>query len=32
VISSIAENPSDEAACARLRVDVEAIARELAPV
>ena len=32
VVSSIAENPSDEAAWARLRVDVEAIARELAPV
>ncbi len=32
VISSIAENPSDEAACLRLRADVEAIARELTPV
>jgi glycine hydroxymethyltransferase len=32
VVSSIAENPSDEAACLRLRADVEAIARELAPV
>ena len=32
VVSSIAENPADEAACMRLRADVEAIAHELAPV
>jgi hypothetical protein len=32
VVSSVAENPADEAACIRLRADVEAIARELAPV
>jgi glycine hydroxymethyltransferase len=32
VISSIAENPSDEAAIARARAEVEAIAHELAPV
>jgi glycine hydroxymethyltransferase len=32
VVSSVAENPLDEAACARLRADVEAIARELTPV
>jgi glycine hydroxymethyltransferase len=32
VISSIAEDPADEAASVRLRADVEAIARELAPV
>ena len=32
VVSSIAENPADEAACLRLRADVEAIARELTPV
>jgi glycine hydroxymethyltransferase len=32
VVSSVAENPADEAACMRLRADVEAIARELAPV
>ncbi len=32
VISSIAESPSDEAACVRLRADVEAIAHELTPV
>jgi glycine hydroxymethyltransferase len=32
VISSIAENPADEAACTRLRADVEAIAHELAPI
>src|SRR5438132_962704 len=32
VISSIAENPADDAACLRLRTDVEAIARELTPV
>jgi len=32
VISAIAENPADEAACLRLRADVESIARELAPV
>jgi glycine hydroxymethyltransferase len=32
VVSTIAENPSDEAAISRLRSEVEAIARELAPV
>jgi len=32
IVSTIAENPSDEAAIARLRPEVEAIARELAPV
>src|SRR5438445_4212831 len=32
VVSAVAENPADEAASARLRSDVEAIARELAPV
>ena len=32
VVSSVAENPLDEAAGARLRADVEAIARELIPV
>ena len=32
VISSIAESPADEAACLRLRADVEDIARELTPV
>src|SRR5438552_1532817 len=32
IVSTIAENPSDEAAIARLRSEVEAIARELAPV
>jgi hypothetical protein len=32
VISSIAENPSDESAIARARTEVEAIAHELAPV
>ncbi len=32
VVSSIAENPADEAAIERLRSEVEAIARELAPV
>jgi glycine hydroxymethyltransferase len=32
VVSTIAENPADEAAIARLRSDVEAIASELAPV
>jgi glycine hydroxymethyltransferase len=32
VISSIAENPSDESAIARARSEVEAIAHELAPV
>jgi glycine hydroxymethyltransferase len=32
VVSSVAENPADEAACLRLRADVEAMARELAPV
>jgi len=31
-VSSIAENPADEAAIERLRSEVEAIARELAPV
>ncbi|MCA1645859.1 MAG: serine hydroxymethyltransferase [Chloroflexi bacterium] len=32
IISTVAENPSDEAASLRLRTDVETIARELAPV
>jgi glycine hydroxymethyltransferase len=32
LVSAIAENPSDEGASQRLRADVEAIARELAPV
>jgi len=32
IVSTIAENPSDEAAIARLRPEVEAIARELTPV
>jgi glycine hydroxymethyltransferase len=32
IVSAIAENPSDEAASTRLRAEVEAIARELAPV
>jgi glycine hydroxymethyltransferase len=32
VVSTIAENPSDEDAIARLRDDVEALARELTPV
>src|SRR5205823_1122371 len=32
VVSSVAENPADEAALARLRIEVEAIANELAPV
>jgi glycine hydroxymethyltransferase len=32
VISTIAENPADEAAIAHLRAEVETIARELAPV
>ncbi|MCA1647827.1 MAG: serine hydroxymethyltransferase [Chloroflexi bacterium] len=32
VVSAVAENPTDEAATGRLRADVEAIARELAPV
>ncbi|HEV7665871.1 MAG TPA: serine hydroxymethyltransferase, partial [Chloroflexota bacterium] len=32
IVSAIAENPADEAALARLRPEVEAIARELAPV
>jgi glycine hydroxymethyltransferase len=32
VVSAVAENPSDEAALERLRGEVEAIARELAPV
>src|SRR5438477_4291590 len=32
VISSVAENPTDEPAIARLRGEVEAIARELVPV
>jgi glycine hydroxymethyltransferase len=32
IVSTIAENPSDEDAISRLRGDVEAIARELEPV
>ena len=32
IISTVAEDPSDETATARLRDDVEAIARELSPV
>jgi glycine hydroxymethyltransferase len=32
VVSTVAENPSDEAALSRLRTEVEAIARELTPV
>ena len=32
IVSTIAENPSDEAAIERLRSDVEAIARELYPI
>jgi glycine hydroxymethyltransferase len=32
VVSTIAENPEDEAAIERMRAEVEAIARELAPV
>jgi glycine hydroxymethyltransferase len=32
VVSSVAENPSDEAAIERLRAEVESIASELAPV
>jgi glycine hydroxymethyltransferase len=32
VVSTVAENPVDEAAISRLRPEVEAIARELAPV
>jgi glycine hydroxymethyltransferase len=32
VVSSVAENPADEVAIAHLRAEVEAIARELAPV
>jgi glycine hydroxymethyltransferase len=32
VVSAVAENPTDEAALARLRADVEIIASELAPV
>jgi glycine hydroxymethyltransferase len=32
VVSSVAENPADEAATARLLLEVEALARELAPV
>ena len=32
IVSTIAESPSDEAAIARLRPEVEAIAQELAPV
>jgi glycine hydroxymethyltransferase len=32
VVSTIAENPSDQAAIDRLRVDVEAIASELTPI
>jgi glycine hydroxymethyltransferase len=32
IVSTIAENPADEAVVARLRTEVEALARELAPV
>src|SRR5882762_9735266 len=32
IVSTIAENPADEAAWLRLRADVEAIARELTPI
>jgi uncharacterized protein YdhG (YjbR/CyaY superfamily) len=32
IVSTVAENPADEAALAHLRTEVEAIARELAPV
>jgi glycine hydroxymethyltransferase len=32
IVSTIAENPADEAVVARLRAEVEALARELAPV
>jgi glycine hydroxymethyltransferase len=32
IVSSVAENPADEAATARLLLEVEALARELAPV
>jgi glycine hydroxymethyltransferase len=32
VVSTVAENPEDEAAIERMRAEVEAIARELAPV
>ena len=32
IVSTIAENPADEAVLARLRAEVEALARELAPV
>ncbi len=32
IVSTVAENPSDEVAISRLRGEVEAIARELAPV
>jgi glycine hydroxymethyltransferase len=32
IVSTIAENPADEAVIARLRTEVEALARELAPV
>jgi glycine hydroxymethyltransferase len=32
IVSTIAENPSDEIAIERLRADVEAIAAELTPV
>jgi glycine hydroxymethyltransferase len=32
IVSTIAENPADEAVIARLRAEVEALARELAPV
>jgi hypothetical protein len=32
VVSTVAENPADEAALARLRMEVQAIASELAPV
>ena len=32
IVSTIAENPADEQALSRVRAEVEAIARELAPV
>jgi len=32
IVSTVAENPADEAVLARLRVEVEALCRELAPV
>ena len=32
IVSTIGENPGDETAIERMRVEVEAIARELAPV